>query len=245
MNTSHTLPRLYIDQPLSNRQTVTLDQNACHYLRTVLRRQPGDHVRFFNGRDGEWSGLIESLGKKSGMAIASECLRKQTPSTPTLHLLFSLIKKKPLDFLIEKAVELGVTDLHPVLTDRTIRRDIKTDRLRAQSIEASEQCERLTIPTIHELEKLDTIIRTWDPSFPLCWGRERSDTVTPIHALKETPRAFLIGPEGGFTDKECRYLDSLPYILPVSLGNTLYKAETAALLCLSFAHLRDLATITS
>ncbi|MCF8495090.1 MAG: 16S rRNA (uracil(1498)-N(3))-methyltransferase [Alphaproteobacteria bacterium] len=230
-----TLQRLYVREDLAAEGVILLDSKACHYFKNVLRRQEGESFRVFNGRDGEFIARIETLGKKEGRACIVLKLKDQPATVLPLHLLFSPLKKDRMDFLIEKAVELGVTDLHPVLMRRTSNRKINEDRLHAQIIEAAEQCERLTMPTLHPLSSLERVITSWS-GLPLCWARERGNA-QELGTLTEIPQAFLLGPEGGFDEAECAFLESKTAVKAVSLGERIYRAETAALVCLAYRSL--------
>jgi 16S rRNA (uracil1498-N3)-methyltransferase len=228
------LPRLFTENDLAPDAQIILEEGQAHYFRTVLRRQEGDQFRVFNGRDGEFTAQISVLTKKSAAATAQQKIKDQPPSSGQIHLLFAPIKKQRMNFLIEKAVELGITSLHPVLTARTEMRAINEDRLRAQIIEAAEQCERMDIPVLHPLTPLAAKVRASITKNKLLWAAERSDSPL-IYSIKQKDWAFLIGPEGGFDPVEVEFLSQNPRVTPISLGNTVYRAETAAFLCLAHA----------
>ncbi|MEZ5918489.1 MAG: 16S rRNA (uracil(1498)-N(3))-methyltransferase [Alphaproteobacteria bacterium] len=229
-----TLPRLYTDQNLKEGLAIPLDRKQAHYLGNVLRLQDGASVRLFNGQDGEWLATLESPSKKNFAAAPVRQIKAQPSNTTQIHLLFAPIKKHRMDILIEKSVELGVTDLHPVLTDRTEIRKLNTERLHTQIIESAEQCERLEIPALHPLEKLDQKLARWNKSQKILWGDERGNGTSLGH-ISEESWAFLIGPVGGFTAEEAERFRALPFIQPISLGPQIYRVETAAILCLSRA----------
>lgn len=228
------LPRLYLDQDLKLGAILSLDENPAHYFRSVLRRQVGDSFRVFNGRDGEWVADLTELGKKSASANVIEQIKKQPETHAAVHLIFSPIKKQRMDMLIEKTVELGATDLHPILTARTEMRKINEDRIRAQIAEAAEQCERMFLPTLHPLKKLKDKIQNWSGPAPIKACIERHDAA-PISTISGTEHAFLIGPEGGFDDDEIAFLTAHKQVAPISLGQTIYRAETACMICLAHA----------
>ena len=230
-------PRLYSDGNLEAKATAKLDEAQAHYLKNVLRRKTGDKIRVFNGRDGEFLAEITGIGKKKADLAVLEQTRRQPAPAARIHLLFAPIKKDRMDFLIEKAVELGVTDFHPVLTARTVVRKINAQRLRAQVTEAAEQCERMEIPVLHPLAALEDKIASWKADFPVFWCRERGES-PHISAFSAENWAFLIGPEGGFDDGEFKFLGSRPDIQPLSLGETLLRAETAAALALGYAKIQ-------
>ena len=221
------LPRLFVKEPLSLNRGIELESGQAHYLRNVLRRKEGDFVRLFNGIDGEWIGAMSYPDKKQAIVNLAEQLLKQPAETRRTHLLFTPIKKNRMDWLIEKAVELGATDFHPVLTQNTEVRKIKEERLEHQIFEAAEQCERFEIPKLHTLQKLEQLLSTWPENIPVLSCLERFDApVIQEYAKQEQDIAFLIGPEGGFTEEEKQKIASKT--TPVSLGNTILRCETAA-----------------
>lgn len=224
-------PRLFTAAGLAAGYEIILAPEQAHYLKNVLRLQPTARLRLFNGRDGEWLAVIIAVEKKSASVKLLEQTRKQPVIRKPLHLLFAPLKKDRLDFLVEKAVELGVTDLHPTITNRTEIRKINEDRLQAQITEAAEQCERLEIPRLHPLADLSTRLTKWEQSIPLYACIERFDA--PVLRLTPAPAAFLIGPVGGFDDAERELVTRYSFVQPVSLGETVLRAETAALKCLS------------
>lgn len=231
-------PRLYINAPLSHGTTVQTSDEQAHYLKNVMRVQTGDPVRLFNGRDGEWLATIDVLDKKKAHLKPQSLIRPQPDARRPVHLLFAPIKKARMDWLIEKTVELGVSDLHPVTTHRTEIRDINADRIRAQIIEAAEQCERLDIPRLHELCDLKTCLGRWPHDISVHMALERADAPALRKNLPESGAlAFLIGPEGGFSPEEREYPGNLPFLRPASLGPDILRTETAALFMLGAAHL--------
>ena len=201
-----------------------------------MRKNNGDTLRLFNGRDGEWLAAIDFTNKKQATAKPFEHFKQQPKNEPGIHLLFAPIKKSPMGFLIEKAVELGVTDLHPVITARTENRKVNTEKMQSHVTEAAEQCERLSVPKIHEARKLTPALQDWDTSLNIHWCAERMEGTQNLNACK-TANAFLVGPEGGFDESENAYLQSLNFITPIDLGEQILRAETAALYCLSHAKL--------
>jgi 16S rRNA (uracil1498-N3)-methyltransferase len=233
------LSRLFTPGDLKLNAEVPLDDAQTHYLKNVLRKSINDTVRIFNGRNGEFLAEIKELGKKGGTIVLTKKIREQPEKTLLLHLLFAPIKKARMDFLIEKATELGVTDLHPVLTARTENRHLNEDRTRAQIMEAAEQCERMTVPVLHPVATLKEKLAIWDKTTPFYWCFERSEGAPHLSALPGTMTAFLIGPEGGFDETEIRILSAHESVKPVSLGETVYRAETAAFLCLATATLKN------
>ena len=220
------LPRLYVDHQLREGQSFDFTPDQAHYLRAVLRRNPGDEVRVFNGQDGEWICSLGEVGKKGASAIPTRQIATQPAAPAPLHLYFAPIKKSRLDFLIEKAVELGATHLHPVLTQNTENRHSNEDRLRAQIAEAAEQSERLDMPYLAPAQNLAAILT--NPAAPLYACVERAwDAPLLAAALQPGPAALLIGPEGGFTAAETAQIRQAPAIRVASLGPLTLRTETA------------------
>lgn len=231
-------PRLYVSADLSPKASVVLPPAQAHYLKNVMRAELGAPVRLFNGRDGEWHATIAQLDKKNAVLALQSQTRPQPRDRRAVHLFFAPIKKARLEWLIEKAVELGATDLHPVLTQHTEVRDINAERTRAQIIEAAEQCERLDLPQLHDITPLRSALGKWPADQPLFIALERAEAPTLARVLPENgPLAFLIGPEGGWSVEERTFPGNLPFLRPVSLGPDILRAETAALYVLSAAHL--------
>jgi 16S rRNA (uracil1498-N3)-methyltransferase len=225
-------PRLYVDEELIGDAEIIIHDMQAHYLKNVLRKKSGDMVRIFNGRNGEWIAEIADLSKKKILIILREKLKEQSASEYKTHLLFAPIKKNRMDILIEKAVELGATDLHPIITQNTESRKINEDRIRAQIIEAAEQCERLDLPLLHSSLTLDKLLGDWNKPQTLFVALERSDNA--LRLTKPSDHAFiLIGPEGGFTEKEQEQLMAHDAVSTISLGSRVLRAETAALKALS------------
>lgn len=231
-------PRLYVSADLQPGASVVLPDHQAHYLKNVMRAETGSSVRLFNGRDGEWHATIESIDKKKAVLASQSQIRTQPPPRRRVHLLFAPIKKARMEWLIEKAVELGATDIHPVITNHTEVRDINAERTRAQIIEASEQCERLDAPVLHDIMSLKSKLGAWDPNIPIMMGLERANASLLKTSVPENgPLAFLIGPEGGWSQEERELPGNLPFLKPVSLGPDILRAETAAAYVLVTAHI--------
>jgi 16S rRNA (uracil1498-N3)-methyltransferase len=215
---------------------IALDPGQTHRLRNVLRLAPGATVAVFNDGDGEWLCRLAKEGRRSAVLIPEHRLRAPE-AEPDLWLLFAPIKRVRLDWLVEKATELGAAALLPVLTARTQPERVNRERLRAQAIAAAEQSERLSVPEIHMPERLDRVLEGWPAERRLVVCDE-SGAGTPIAAtLAELPEAapiaLLIGPEGGFTETELDALGKLPIVSRVGLGPRVLRAETAALAALA------------
>jgi 16S rRNA (uracil1498-N3)-methyltransferase len=223
------LPRLFVDQPLSEGAALTLDGPPANYLANVLRLAPGAEVKLFDDRTGEWLAQIAEAGRKRVILSVTRHLRPREP-VPDVWLLFAPIKRGRIDWLVEKATELGAARLVPVLTQRTIVDRLNLDRLRAHAIEAAEQCERTALPELAEPQKLDRVLRGWPTERALFFADEAGgDPFAPAPG----PAAILIGPEGGFTDAERAAVRALPQARSVTLGPRILRADTAAIAALA------------
>jgi 16S rRNA (uracil1498-N3)-methyltransferase len=231
-------PRLYMDAPLVAGQRLAADPAQANYLRNVLRLRPGDPVLVFNGREGEWRATLADAGKRSVSLSVGEQIRPQTP-TFDLHYLFAPLKQARLDYMVQKAVEMGVSRLQPVLTRHTQVSRVNLDRVRANAIEAAEQCGILALPEIAAPVAFDRVIADRDPGRMLVFCDEAADVQDPIAALaaaqgKVRPSlAVLIGPEGGFAEHERTALLGLPNIVRLALGPRILRADTAAVAALA------------
>jgi 16S rRNA (uracil1498-N3)-methyltransferase len=221
------LPRLFVDQALAEGTSITLEGPQAHYLVAVLRLGAGDRVKLFDDRTGEWLAQIEASAKRRVTLRVGERVRERE-AVPDLWLLFAPIKRGRIDWLIEKATELGVARLVPVITRRTIVERFNRGRLRAHAVEAAEQCERTALPELAEPQKLDSVLRDWPAGRALLFADEAGGTPF-AGAAAPGPAAILIGPEGGFTDEERDAIRALPSARPVSLGPRILRADTAAL----------------
>lgn len=228
-------PRLYVDVPLiAKGDDVPLSESQAHYLKNVMRRQLGDQVRLFNGQNGEWACTLEHFDKRGGTARVQDIIRPQGGMLRRVHLFFPPLKKEPLDILIQKTTELGVTHFHPVLTDQADVRTMNIDRIVAQVTEAAEQCERLDIPVITPLCSFKQMIGDAPCVGPIFVAVERA----ALPGFAESVRAlsagascgFLMGPAGGWSAAERNLiLSQKGGLVPVSLGDTILRAETAAI----------------
>lgn len=224
------LPRLYVEQTLSEGLTLALDGPQANYLGAVMRLRTGDQVKLFDDRTGEWLAEIVDAGKKR--VRLAVCVRlREREVVPDLWLLFAPIKRGRIDWLFEKATELGVARLDPVITRRTIVDRLNLERLRAHAIEAAEQCERTALPELGEPRKLEALLADWPSERSLLFADEQGGQ--PIATASGAPAAILIGPEGGFTDEERAAIRAVPQAHPVSLGPRILRADTAALAAVS------------
>ena len=231
--------RLFVEADLAAGLSLSLAREQAHYLGTVMRLKPGDGLALFNGRDGEWTARLEAVAKK-GAEVAVLAQRKAQPAMPDLWLVFAPIKKARIDFVAEKATELGVSEIRPVITRRTVMTRVNTARLAANAREAAEQCERLEVPRIAEPKPLGALLEQWPPGRRLLWCDEHGSGPPIAEALlgleaaeRRAPWALLIGPEGGFDESERQALATLAAAFPVSLGPRVLRADTAAAAALS------------
>ncbi|KRB82531.1 16S rRNA methyltransferase [Sphingomonas sp. Root710] len=217
--------RLFIDQPLSEGMALTIDGGQAHYLSGVMRLKAGDQIALFDDRTGEWRAEIEQAGKRAVAVRAVERMRERE-AVPDLWLLAAPIKKGRIDWMAEKACELGVARWQPVITQRTIVDRLNLDRLRAHMIEAAEQCERTALPVLDEPVKLAQLLKSWPGDRALIFADEEGGTPM-AEVAKPGPAAILIGPEGGFTNEERAAIKALPQATGVSLGPRILRADTA------------------
>ncbi|HMK66994.1 MAG TPA: 16S rRNA (uracil(1498)-N(3))-methyltransferase [Stellaceae bacterium] len=227
--------RLYVAADLAVGASVELAPEQAHYLKSVLRMAPGAKLALFNGRDGEWSATIEAFEKGRCTVGIGERLRVQREEGD-LWLLFAPVKRARIDFLVEKATELGASLLQPVITEHTQVERVKLERLRANVMEAAEQTERLTLPEVWAPISLERALASWPEGRRLLFCDETGEAPDIAAALAAQPRgawALLIGPEGGFAQRELDLLRKLPFVCPVGLGPRVLRADTAALAALA------------
>ncbi len=226
-------PRLFLDTMLSEGAEVALDGAQANYLIAVMRLKAGDVMRCFDDRTGEWAAEIAVAGKRDARLRMVAHLG-QREAVPDLWLVAAPIKRQRIDWLAEKACELGVDRLVPVITRRTIVDRLNPERLRAHMIEAAEQCGRTALPSLAEPVKLPALLRDWPEDRTLFFADETGGL--PFHdaaAAQPGPAAILIGPEGGFLPEERDAIRALPRAVGVALGPRILRAETAALAAVS------------
>ena len=225
-------PRLYVPGPLAAGPLI-LDGPPAHYLAGVLRAQPGAPVKLFDDLTGEWLAVVGEAGRKRVTLEVREQLRRRE-DVPDLWLCFAPLKKGPVDFLAEKACELGVARLVPVVTHRTVADRLNAARLRANLIEAAEQCGRTALPALAEPVKLTALLRGWPVDRTLFLADETGGAPA-FSAMRDRPgpAALLIGPEGGFDAAERTAIRTLPQAVAVTLGPRILRAETAAAAAIS------------
>jgi len=227
-------PRLYVEAPLAEGANVALDSAQTHYLVTVLRLKSGDRVLVFNGRDGEWSAALTVLKRSAALVVGAKTREQTSPAD--LHYLFAPLKAARFDYMVQKAVEMGVSRLQPVLTRHSQVARVNTDRMRANAIEAAEQCGILSLPDIEAPVALAHLLAQWDPARRLMFCDEDAEVTDPVCILSGLPRsslAVLIGPEGGFAEDERASLLKLPNVIRLSLGPRILRADTAAVAALT------------
>lgn len=212
---------------------VPLELSTQHYLTHVLRRKPGDALLLCNGRGGEWQAEIAVTGHRQIVAVCKNLTRAQQIE-PDISLFFALIKRDHLDYLIQKATELGVRALHPVITQHSIPHKLNLDRLNSIAREAAEQSERLTLPVIHPPLPLAQALEQRIGGAP-CFACLENGAAEPIMSqlASQRPSALLIGPEGGFSAAEMIFIQNHANMIPVHLGPRILRADTAALAALS------------
>ena len=227
-------PRLFVDQSLQPRAEITLAAEQAHYLGSVLRLVAGDAVAVFNGRDGEYlAHVAEAAKKKMVLRLEKQTNAVQPPAD--IDYLFAPLKHSRLDYLVQKATELGARRLRPVITARTIAERVNLDRMRANVVEAVEQCNQVFVPEVLEPVSLNTALRDWDQGRTLIYCDETAEPGHAVAALSKlkTPAAILVGPEGGFTVEERAMLKALPFVTAISLGPRIMRADTAAVAVLA------------
>jgi 16S rRNA (uracil1498-N3)-methyltransferase len=225
------LPRLYVEQPLAEGVAVTLEGPPANYLANVLRLAAGAQVKLFDNVSGEWLAEIVDAGRKK-VTLNLHWRLREREEVPDLWLLFAPLKRGRIDWMVEKATELGVARLIPVLTQRTIVDKLNPGRLFAHAIEAAEQCERTALPELAAPRKLDALLGDWPVGRTLYFADEAGGN--PLaDAAERGPAAILIGPEGGFTDAERTALRAVPQVRRVSLGPRILRADTAAVAAVS------------
>lgn len=226
--------RLFVDSPLGEGRAIALDKTQQNYLGNVLRLKAGERILVFNGRDGEFAAGVTLEGKRLGLSAQAQT-RPQTP-TPSLRWLFAPLKHARLDYMVQKAVEMGVGTIEPVITRRTQVSRINLERMRANAIEAAEQCGVISVPEVFPERNLAKVIEDWDASAHLVFcdeGAALADPLATLAAMPQGPIAVLIGPEGGFDEAERQAIMRLASHTRLSLGPRILRADTAAVAALA------------
>ncbi|MGB0342269.1 MAG: 16S rRNA (uracil(1498)-N(3))-methyltransferase [Parvibaculales bacterium] len=237
--------RLFVTERLVAGANISLTGNQAHYLRNVLRCQTGDAVLLFNGADGEWQAQIEALGKKQAELVIGTQHRPQSAGSD-LWLLVAPVKRDRLDYLAQKATEMGVSRLVPVITRRTQGGTLKLDRLRANAIEAAEQCGILNVPDIAAPQRLEDILHDWPADRVLVFCDETAPSgaglagpgLADIEDNIQTGLAVLVGPEGGFDASEHAMLNAHAQMRRLSLGPRILRTDTAVVAALAVLQAR-------
>lgn len=228
-------PRLYVTSPLGASASLELGGDQTHYLRAVLRMAPGEQVRLFNGKDGEWVCEIEVITKKRTTLKALEKLREQIKPGDCWYL-FAPLKQARLDYIAQKATEMGASRIQPVKTEYSQVSRVNEARMQANAAEAAEQCELLNVPQITPVQKLETILQDWPHERVLFFCNETEQSSSPLETLqtyKNNPLSVLIGPEGGFSPAEIKLLMAKDFVVPISLGPRILRADTAGVAALA------------
>ena len=236
MRANYRLQRIFVPDDLGSRRRCWLaGPQHSHYLVNVLRMAEGAELLVFNGRDGEWLARLEAKSKKGATLRLVEQTRAQPPR-PDLLYCFAPLKQGRLDYLVQKAVEMGAGVLQPVITQHTQVGKAGPDRLAANITEAAEQCGVLAVPELRPAQKFDRLLSDWEKTRRLIFCDEDASTDNPLTALQaisERSIGLLIGPEGGFSDDERRQLRALPFVTSIPLGPRILRADTAAVAALA------------
>lgn len=235
MRANYKLKRLFIDASLSADAPVEATREQTHYLRTVLRLEEGAELLVFNGRDGEWRARLAAPSKKAALLVPVALERAQ-PERPTLLFCFAPIKAGRLDWMVEKAVEMGAGTIQPVITRFTQNRRISRDKMEAWVLDAAQQCGVLALPDVRDAVDLDMLLDEWDDRRTLIFCDEASGTNNPkslLEGLGSGPLGVLTGPEGGFSDDEREKLAALSFVRAIPLGPRILRADTAAVAALT------------
>ncbi len=235
MRANYKMQRLFVPDDLAEGTEIEPSPQQSHYLANVLRLGEGAEILLFNGRDGEWSATIAARAKRS-VQLKVLVLQRPQPPLPDLVYCFAPLKHGRLDYLVQKAVEMGAGALQPVATQHTQVAKPGIERLRSNVIEAAEQCGILAVPQVRESEKLERLLANWDPERRLIFCDEDSSTNNPLPALRaitEKKLGLLVGPEGGFSEAERRMLRALPFVTAIPLGPRILRADTAAVAALA------------
>ncbi|MFT5065525.1 MAG: 16S rRNA (uracil1498-N3)-methyltransferase [Yoonia sp.] len=226
--------RLFVDHPLGQAQSIPLTRDQAHYLFGVMRLAAGTVVSVINGADGEWDAQVVEAGKKNGVLLC-QSQTKPLQMPPDVWLLFAPIRKERTAFIVEKATELGAARIMPIQTEYTNNADrLRVDKLRAHALEATEQCGGTYVPTVDDLAKLSKVLDGWDVTRQIMFCDETMlGQPSVLDAGLTGPWAIVIGPEGGFSDKERTRLRSMDCAYPVSLGPRILRADTAAVAALA------------
>ena len=230
--------RLHVTASLGAGTVIDCDKEQSNYLANVLRLDQGAEVLLFNGLHGEWRAVLTEASKRNCTLTVDAQVRAQQAG-PDLHYVFAPLKRTRLDYMVQKAAELGVSSLRPVITRRTIAERVNLERMRANAVEAAEQCGILHVPSVAEPERFERMLEAWDGNRRLIFCDESASVTSPLAVLgnlKPGPLAILIGPEGGFAPEERALLLSKPFTVALSLGPRIMRADTAAVAALALVN---------
>ncbi len=236
--TNKNLIRTFVNNDLQQDVMIDLERNKANHLINVLRKKTGDELIIFNGIDGAWLARIESASKKSANILLLEQIAKQ-PKPSNIYYGFAPLKKARLDYMMQKATEMGAGIIQPVITQYTQNPKINIDKIKANVIEAAQQCEVLNLPEIKQQINLKNLVENWQEIHgerKLILADESKQAGSPIKTLQDLKAqkiGLLIGPEGGFSDEELELLHSKDFIVPISLGERILRADTAAVAALA------------
>ncbi|MFL5159750.1 MAG: 16S rRNA (uracil(1498)-N(3))-methyltransferase [Microvirga sp.] len=230
-------PRLFIDAPLQAGARIALDRGQANYLLNVLRLKAGESVLIFNGQDGEWRAEVEVEGRKAAGLVCVERTREQG-AAPDIIYAFAPLKHARLDYMVQKAVEMGAGVLQPILTRRTQASRVNLERMRSNAVEAAEQCGILSIPEVREEENLERFLKGLEKDRLVVFCDENAPVSNPVEALaklgnNQAGLVVIVGPEGGFTDQERALVAAHERCVCVSLGPRILRADTAAVAALA------------
>jgi 16S rRNA (uracil1498-N3)-methyltransferase len=230
-------PRLFIDAPLQAGARIALDRGQANYLLNVLRLKAGETVLIFNGRDGEWRAEVMVEGRKAADLVCVERIREQE-AAPDIIYAFAPLKHARLDYMVQKAVEMGAGVLQPVLTRRTQASRVNLERMRSNAVEAAEQCGILSIPDVREEENFEPFLKELEKDRLVVFCDENAPVSNPVEALaklgnNQAGLVVIVGPEGGFTDQERALVAAHERCVCVSLGPRILRADTAAVAALA------------
>lgn len=235
MRANFRMQRLFLQAELSAGASVEASSDQFNYLANVLRMTQGAPILVFNGRDGEWMGkLVFPSRKKLSIEVVEQT--RQQPEAPRLHYLFAPLKVGRLDYMVQKAVEMGAGLLQPVMTQHVQGKITNLDRLQANAVEAAEQCGILSIPQVAPPKKLGELLSSWSPERRIIFcdeGEESQNPLSILATIRDEQLALLVGPEGGFSEEERSLLRSLDFVTPIPLGPRILRADTAAVAALA------------
>ena len=231
--------RLHCNQKLSLNKLLVLNKSDTHYLRNVMRCRENDQINLFNENDGEFYSEILKI-KKHEIILEIFKLSTNTEIINDISLIFSLVKKNKMDFIIQKATEMGVKKIFPILTERSSIRNINTTRMYAIAKEASEQSNRISIPEISNLQTIQELLKNWDKNRSILYADEIlkiNKNLTILNRKNFVKSSLLIGPEGGFSSEENDMLKTYKFVYPISFGETILRSDTAAIVGLSYLNI--------